>query len=54
MDGGLRQEIATKGYAIVEGVLDSEALNDIVADYEGLLDRLGAGMARAGAHLVGI
>lgn len=40
MNGGLKQEIATKGYAIVEGVLDSEALNDIVADYEGLLDRL--------------
>ena len=40
MDGGLKQEIAIKGYAIVEGVLDAEALNDIVADYEGLLDRL--------------
>lgn len=40
MDGGLKQEIASKGYAIVEGVLDSEALRDIVADYEGLLDRL--------------
>lgn len=40
MDGGLKQEIATKGYAIVEGVLDSAALDDIVADYEQLLDRL--------------
>ena len=40
MDGGLKQEIATKGYAIVEGVLDSDALNNIVADYEALLDRL--------------
>ncbi len=26
MNGGLKQEIATKGYAIVEGVLDAEAL----------------------------
>ncbi len=40
MDSGLKQEIATKGYAIVEGALDVEALKAIVADYEGLLDRL--------------
>lgn len=40
MDIGLKQEIAAKGYAIVERVLDSDALNDIVADYERLLDKL--------------
>ncbi len=36
----LQQEIATKGYAIVENLLDATALNDIVSDYEQLLDRL--------------
>ncbi|MCY3781327.1 MAG: phytanoyl-CoA dioxygenase family protein [Chloroflexi bacterium] len=40
MDGGLKQEIAAKGYAIVEGVLDSDAIQEIAADYEQLLDRL--------------
>ena len=40
MDGGLKHEIAAKGYAIVEGVLDSDALKDIISDYEQLLGRL--------------
>ena len=36
----LQQEIATKGYAIVENLLNAESLNDIVSDYEQLLNRL--------------
>lgn len=40
MISGLKQEINSKGYAIVEGALDASALSDIVADYERLLDRL--------------
>ena len=40
MTSMLHQEIAKKGYAIVENLLDAEALNDIVSDYEQLLDRL--------------
>ena len=40
MTSMLHQEIAKKGYAIVENLLDATALYEIVSDYEQLLDRL--------------
>ncbi len=40
MISALQQEIAIRGYAIVENLLDESALHAIISDYEQLLDSL--------------
>ena len=40
MTSVLKQQIETQGFAIVEDLLDSEALDGIISDYNQLLDRL--------------
>lgn len=40
MSSALKQEIETRGFAIVENLLDEESISAVVDDYDQLLDRL--------------
>lgn len=42
MTAALKQEIETRGYAVVEGLLDKDSIDEIIDDYSRLLDRLAA------------